>query len=131
MKEPTKAHMKKYNKRFGCRHIFTTSAVFISIRNLAVVPVVVDPILSRKMRPHQKEGTCLFCSRPAIYVKYTTSTGVMFMYESVMGLRKHEGQGCILADEMSVFLFHYESHLSIPRRGLGKTLQVGYYVKQC
>ena len=24
------------------------------------------------------------------------------MYECVMGLRKHEGQGCILADEMHV-----------------------------
>lgn len=26
--------------------------------------------------------------------------GLMFLYESVMGLRRHEGQGCILADEM-------------------------------
>ncbi|KAF8197967.1 RAD54B protein [Pholiota molesta] len=71
MKAPTKEHMKIFNKR-----------------NLSVVPVVVDPILSRKMRPHQKQG-------------------VSFLYECVMGLRKHEGQGCILADEM----------------GLGKTLQ--------
>jgi len=31
------------------------------------------------------------------------SKGVKFLYESVMGLRKHEGQGCILADEMYVF----------------------------
>lgn len=29
-------------------------------------------------------------------------TGVKFLYECVMGLRKHEGQGCILADEMYV-----------------------------
>ncbi|KAH0589308.1 hypothetical protein H2248_005070 [Termitomyces sp. 'cryptogamus'] len=71
MKAPTKEHIKKFNKK-----------------NLPVVPVVLDPILSRRMRPHQCEG-------------------VKFMYESVMGLRKHEGQGCILADEM----------------GLGKTLQ--------
>ncbi|CAA7259250.1 unnamed protein product [Cyclocybe aegerita] len=71
MKSPTKEHMKRFNKR-----------------NLAVVSVVVDPLLSRKMRPHQREG-------------------VRFLYECVMGLRKHEGQGCILADEM----------------GLGKTLQ--------
>ncbi|KAF9559847.1 hypothetical protein CPC08DRAFT_742940 [Agrocybe pediades] len=71
MKEPNKEHMKKYNKR-----------------NLPVIPVVIDPLLSRRMRPHQKEG-------------------LKFLYESVMGLRKHEGQGCILADEM----------------GLGKTLQ--------
>ncbi|KAJ7755699.1 SNF2 family N-terminal domain-containing protein [Mycena maculata] len=53
-----------------------------------VVAVVLDPILASRMRPHQVEG-------------------VRFMYECVMGLRKHEGQGCILADEM----------------GLGKTLQ--------
>ncbi|KAJ7072454.1 SNF2 family N-terminal domain-containing protein [Mycena amicta] len=57
-------------------------------KNLPVVDVVLDPILSSRMRPHQIEG-------------------VKFMYDCVMGLRKHEGQGCILADEM----------------GLGKTLQ--------
>lgn len=28
------------------------------------------------------------------------------MYECVMGLRKHEGQGCILADEMCSISFH-------------------------
>lgn len=27
-------------------------------------------------------------------------TGVKFLYECVLGLRSHEGQGCILADEM-------------------------------
>ncbi|KAF8734996.1 hypothetical protein AX14_002955 [Amanita brunnescens Koide BX004] len=53
-----------------------------------VIPVVLDPVLINRMRPHQIEG-------------------VKFMYESVMGLRKHEGSGCILADEM----------------GLGKSLQ--------
>lgn len=26
------------------------------------------------------------------------------MYECVMGMRKHEGQGCILADEMCVII---------------------------
>ncbi|KAG8963765.1 helicase [Tulasnella sp. 419] len=57
-------------------------------KNLPVVPVVVDPHIGRHLRPHQKEG-------------------VKFLYESVMGMRKHEGNGCILADEM----------------GLGKTLQ--------
>ncbi|KAI0660976.1 SNF2 family N-terminal domain-containing protein [Cubamyces menziesii] len=71
MKMPSKEHQAKYNKK-----------------NLPVVPVVVDPVLARHLRPHQKEG-------------------VQFMYECVMGLRKHEGQGCILADEM----------------GMGKTLQ--------
>lgn len=32
------------------------------------------------------------------------NTGVKFLYECVMGMRKHEGQGCILADEMYVNL---------------------------
>ncbi|KAI0723311.1 SNF2 family N-terminal domain-containing protein [Earliella scabrosa] len=71
MKAPTKEQQAKYNKK-----------------NLPVVPVVIDPVLARHLRPHQKEG-------------------VQFLYECVMGMRKHEGQGCILADEM----------------GMGKTLQ--------
>ncbi|KIY48038.1 hypothetical protein FISHEDRAFT_44019 [Fistulina hepatica ATCC 64428] len=71
MAAPTTEHVRRFNKR-----------------DLPVVPVVLDPFLSRKLRPHQVEG-------------------VKFLYECVMGLRKHEGQGCILADEM----------------GLGKTLQ--------
>lgn len=57
-------------------------------KNLSTVAVVLDPIIARHLRPHQIEG-------------------VKFLYECVMGLRRHEGQGCILADEM----------------GLGKTLQ--------
>ncbi|KAF9045835.1 hypothetical protein BDZ89DRAFT_1155511 [Hymenopellis radicata] len=71
MKAPTEEHIKKWNRK-----------------NRPVVPVVLDPVIAQKLRPHQVEG-------------------VKFMYESIMGLRKHEGQGCILADEM----------------GLGKTLQ--------
>lgn len=50
-------------------------------RGLDVVPVVIDPVLSRKLRPHQIEG-------------------LKFLYECVMGHRGHGGQGCILADEM-------------------------------
>lgn len=71
MRTPTEGHPNRFNKK-----------------SLPVVPVVIDPILARRLRPHQVEG-------------------VKFMYDCVMGLRKHEGQGCILADEM----------------GLGKTLQ--------
>lgn len=43
-----------------------------------------------------------------------------------MGLRKHEGQGCILADEMLVAfcLMSEVIHLYNSHRGLGKTLQV-------
>lgn len=54
-----------------------------------MVDVVVDPFIGKSLRQHQKEG-------------------VKFMYECVMGMRPHGGEGAILADEM----------------GLGKTLQV-------
>lgn len=49
-----------------------------------VVDVVVDPILSRHLREHQREG-------------------VRFLYECVMGMRMNGGgQGAILADEMGL-----------------------------
>ncbi|KAK6346262.1 helicase [Orbilia blumenaviensis] len=54
-----------------------------SSKNKVVVDVVVDPILSRHLRPHQREG-------------------VAFLYEAVMGLRPYEGRGAILADEMGL-----------------------------
>ncbi|KAK7035233.1 helicase [Paramarasmius palmivorus] len=75
MKYPTQEHIERYNKK-----------------NRPVVDVVLDPILARRMRPHQHEG-------------------VKFLYECVMGLRKHEGNGCILADEIPrqhVLLVGYE-----------------------
>lgn len=50
--------------------------------------VFVDSFLAEKLRPHQK-------------------TGVIFLYECIMGMRQHDKHGAILADEM----------------GLGKTLQ--------
>jgi DNA repair and recombination protein RAD54B len=48
-----------------------------------IVDVVVDPILSKFLRPHQREG-------------------VTFLYECVMGMRLTEGQGSVLADEMGL-----------------------------
>jgi DNA repair and recombination protein RAD54B len=53
-----------------------------------IVDVVVDPLLTRALREHQRAG-------------------VAFMYECVMGMKSHGGEGAVLADEM----------------GLGKTLQ--------
>lgn len=49
----------------------------------AVVDVVVDPLLSKHLRDHQREG-------------------VKFLYECVMGLRDFNGEGAILADEMGL-----------------------------
>ena len=46
-------------------------------------PVVVDRMLTRWLRPHQREG-------------------VKFMFECVMGLRDFDGTGCILADDMGL-----------------------------
>ncbi|KAH7335916.1 SNF2 family N-terminal domain-containing protein [Rhizoctonia solani] len=63
---PNEAHQKKFNNK-----------------NLSVVPVVVDPMLAKFLRPHQREG-------------------IQFMYESVMGMRTREQHGCILADEMGL-----------------------------
>lgn len=48
-----------------------------------LVDVVVDPILSKNLREHQREG-------------------VKFMYECVMGMRPYNGDGAILADEMGL-----------------------------
>lgn len=48
-----------------------------------IVDVVVDPLLTKNLREHQREG-------------------VRFMYECVMGIRDFDGQGAILADEMGL-----------------------------
>jgi DNA repair and recombination protein RAD54B len=48
-----------------------------------IVDIVVDPILSRHLREHQREG-------------------VKFLYECVMGMRLTDGQGAVLADEMGL-----------------------------
>lgn len=52
-------------------------------RGRLTVDVVVDPLLSRHLREHQREG-------------------VKFLYECVIGLRDFAGQGAILADEMGL-----------------------------
>lgn len=48
-----------------------------------IVDVVLDPLLTTKLRDHQRAG-------------------VQFLYECVMGLRDFSGQGCILADDMGL-----------------------------
>ncbi|KAK8211433.1 helicase [Zalaria obscura] len=48
-----------------------------------LVDVVVDPILSKHLREHQRAG-------------------VSFLYECVMGMRGYDGEGAILADEMGL-----------------------------
>nr|OQO07761.1 hypothetical protein B0A51_18269 [Rachicladosporium sp. CCFEE 5018] len=48
-----------------------------------MVDVVVDPILSKHLREHQRAG-------------------VSFLYECVMGMKSYDGEGAILADEMGL-----------------------------
>ncbi|KAF9512496.1 hypothetical protein BS47DRAFT_1394097 [Hydnum rufescens UP504] len=48
-----------------------------------IVPVVVDPVIGKNLRPRYGEG-------------------VTVMYEGVIGMRQHDGRGCILAGKMWV-----------------------------
>ncbi|KGM92691.1 uncharacterized protein PADG_11148 [Paracoccidioides brasiliensis Pb18] len=48
-----------------------------------IVDVVLDPLLGKHLREHQREG-------------------VRFLYECVMGMRSFNGEGAILADEMGL-----------------------------
>jgi len=48
---------------------------------MSKVHVVVDPVLSKVLRPHQREG-------------------VRFLYECVTGNKIEAFHGCIMADEM-------------------------------
>lgn len=52
-------------------------------KNEILVHVVVDPVLGRVLRPHQREG-------------------VQFMYDCVTGIRIPDYHGCILADDMGL-----------------------------
>ncbi len=67
--------------------IYAFFVVFLD-RGKVLVPVVIDPMLAQKLRPHQKQG-------------------VQFLWNTVaVGQRLNNQlcQGCILADEMYVFL---------------------------
>lgn len=68
------------------------------------VPVVIDPRLSKVLRPHQIEGVKVQCH--SIIVKLLL-TMAKFLYRATTGLIDPNANGCIMADEM----------------GLGKTLQ--------
>lgn len=54
-----------------------------SIDELKIRDVVVDPVISRTLREHQREG-------------------LIFLYECVMGFRDFGGNGALLADEMGL-----------------------------
>ena len=85
---------------------------------------IVQPLIAKMI---QKPPGCSRCPRSYLVTEDETSPerrlvlhghtflhlflsfyiGLMFLYESVMGLRRHEGQGCILADEMFCLAFTF------------------------
>ena len=80
---------KQENKEPRPRHEPTAARALVMKRPKSVpqgkqvVDIVVDPLLTKHLRDHQREG-------------------VKFMYECVMGMREFDGQGAILADEMGL-----------------------------
>ena len=104
MKAPTEEHLDRFSKKCVTPPSALSSILTEFSRSLPIVPVVIDPVLARRLRPHQVEGQLAY---PLVLeVNFHTASGVKFMYDCVMGLRKHEGQGCILADEMSASYSH-------------------------
>lgn len=110
MKPPDATHIVKYNKKSVKLQHFSWFCTDhrISCRNAPVVSVVIDPILARKLRPHQTEG-------------------VKFMYECVMAMQGHDGKGCILADEMLVSrLLGWSDYLLVWLQGYGQDASNDY-----
>ncbi|TPX68731.1 hypothetical protein SpCBS45565_g02888 [Spizellomyces sp. 'palustris'] len=68
----------------GCpRYKLSLASLVIYRRTAQIIDVVVDPVISSHLRPHQREG-------------------VVFLYECVMRMRDFNGAGAILADEMGL-----------------------------
>ncbi|KAJ8305909.1 hypothetical protein KUTeg_016454 [Tegillarca granosa] len=73
--------------------IFWVCGLFLT-RDKQPVHVVVDPTLTKVLRPHQRELFCLF------HQQIVSLQGVKFMYDCVTGVQIENSYGCIMADEM-------------------------------
>lgn len=62
---------------------FVVQASFTDSKGNITAPVLLDPLLNQRMKPHQKEG-------------------LVFLYNCINGLTENHGNGCILADEMGL-----------------------------
>lgn len=69
--------------------------------HFAVVDVVIDPIISSRLRSHQVEGVKFMYE--VYQLSRVMAAAQLMPSQCVMGM-KSEGQGCILADEMCVLL---------------------------
>lgn len=56
MKAPTKEHAEKFNKKYRDPPAALYQNSYISTRGLPIVPVVLDPVVAKHLRPHQIEG---------------------------------------------------------------------------
>ena len=106
MKSPTKEHIKKFNKRQ------TLNSCLLYNRSLLMIQK--PPGYSRCPRSYfvtedetSPERRLILHGHTFLHLFLSFYIGVMFLYESVMGLRRHEGQGCILADEMFCLAFTF------------------------
>jgi DNA repair and recombination RAD54-like protein len=76
-----------------------------SLKPKTKVPVVIDPRLSKVLRPHQVEGVKvrslrrLLSSRSFADVRFSVRK---FLYRCTTGLLSPDSFGCIMADEMGL-----------------------------
>jgi hypothetical protein len=101
MKATTPEHAMKFNKKYVLMLPFYRSKLETLLQELAHCS-------SRPRSHYRKISSSTSDRRYSSYLDVISLTahnitGVKFLYECVMGLRRHEGQGCILADEMYVF----------------------------
>ena len=90
-----------YNPHKSLRSLLGAGADKVSSTK---VPVVIDPKLSKVLRPHQVEGVKVSIS---MFQSYIILNNSKFLYRCTTGMVVENQYGCIMADEM----------------GLGKTLQ--------
>jgi DNA repair and recombination protein RAD54B len=110
MPEPSKRHQAKYNKTYSIPilslPLFGINQC-VSETSLWYPSSLIHSCRSIFVHISVKVSTYLI-----LYDARFTFPGVQFMYESVMGMRKHEGNGCILADEMYVSTYLLERRFS-------------------
>ena len=61
------------------------------------VPVVIDPRLSKMLRPHQIEGV-----KVSVLYELVEEAKDQFLYRCTTGLMDEKARGCIMADEMGL-----------------------------
>lgn len=99
MKAPTKEHAAKHNKKYST---FSHSSRVVPLTMTSGIYRLSTLSLTRSLLGVSVPIRWKVCTRSSKLSRALNAAflGVRFLYECVMGLRKHEGHGCILADEM-------------------------------